>query len=72
VSAGLVCDECDAKIKPVSHVQAETFLPLDWSGVEKIPQRFRLHQSRFQGETLEEQNRRLANYGERQRPLFDF
>lgn len=72
VSAGLVCDQCDSKIKPIAHVVAESYLPLDWSEVERIPQRFRLHQSRFQSETLAEQNERLARYGERQRPLFDF
>ena len=71
VSSGLICDECQAKIRPVAHVFAQSYLPLDWSDVGKITQRSRLSVSGYQLESLQEQNDRLAEHGERQNPLFE-
>lgn len=70
VSSGLICDECQSKIVPVAHVVAQSLLPLDWSDVGEIKGRGRVRFNGRQPETLAEQNARLAEHGERQRPLF--
>lgn len=69
VSSGLVCDECQSKILPVAHALAQSFLPLDFSDVGEIKGRGRVRFSGRQPETLEEQNARLAEHGERQLSL---
>ena len=68
VSAGLVCDDCASKIVPNRLYEQQMVLPIDWGTVEKIGQR-RLRLAGGQPETLDEQNERLAEHGERQREL---
>ena len=67
VSSGLVCDECDAKIVP------EKLYAAQWSYPLICPASRPSRAAKFSGrqpETLFEQNERLAQHGERQRPLF--
>lgn len=68
--SGVVCEECNAKLRLESHVREQSLLPLDWSDVPVVKSRARVKFNGRQPETLAEQNTRLARHGERQRPLF--
>lgn len=67
-TAGLLCDQCTARIIPRPVYVDTCLMPVDWTDVKRINPYARAPFA--QPESLTEQNERLAQYGERQRPLF--